>query len=153
MKTVVAGIIAIIICSIIGCGRHSAVNTGLFDDKPITRPGEYLFSSGERLSILVGADRIVVFRLYNKSGSEELHSIERASANQRWSIYWEAAMSRLWFSSSDVGTSVWMKDHAGKYVQAWVADQKDVLKGEMPQLFFDTLPTDIQQEWKTLRKK
>lgn len=131
------------------CKQHSG--TSYFDDTVINRPGSYPLSSGERLEITVASDKIVNFRLLDARGLAQLQSTERASDRKSWELYWDSSGARLWFNSSDVGMTVWAKDASGHYTQTWISDETPTWAAKMPKVFFDALPTNLQQQWAPLR--
>lgn len=81
--------------------------------EPITEFGEYSFASGVKIGV-VDNRGIVKYTLVDDKGNKLIESTDRASIFQKWMLVWDG--SRLWFSSSDIGSIVWIKGDNGKYI-------------------------------------
>ncbi|MDP5211196.1 hypothetical protein [Microbulbifer sp. 2205BS26-8] len=97
--------------------------------KAITEFGEYALN--DRLQLKVeNVSGIVKYHLVNNSGETLILSKVRASVYQRWVIVWDG--DRLWFSSSDIGGVVWIKEKDGSYSSTEYY-KNSVLQKEIPQ--------------------
>ena len=135
--------------AILGCGQRGASVEPAIG--VITQPGTFHLSALDaNLIVSIEGDGLVSYKVAEKGGKILFHS-QKASAYQRWGLYWEDATSRLWFSSSDIGTSVWRRDEAGNYKQLDVVDHLELIK-EMPAKLFDHLPKSLQRRWAKHRK-
>lgn len=92
--------------SVAGCNHVVA------SEEAITEFGEYALDGGLQLKVENDVG-IVKYHLFNNSSKTLVLSKDRASVYQRWVIVWDG--SRLWFSSSDIGGVVWVKDKDGGY--------------------------------------
>lgn len=134
---------------ICGCSQISNAN---FDDMVIYKAGEYVVD-GQKLIVSFTKDKLVDYRLLDASGVEILRSSERASALQRWELYWESVPARLWFNSSDVGCFVWQKNIDSIFVRSEVTAETKKLITQMPNSVFLGLPSSLQKQWALLRSK
>ncbi|MEW5250621.1 hypothetical protein [Microbulbifer discodermiae] len=108
---------------VVGCNQVVA------SGKAITEFGEYALN--DRLQLQVeNVSGIVKYHLVNNSGETLIVSKDRASVYQRWVIVWDG--DRLWFSSSDIGGVVWIKEKDGSYSSTEYY-KNSVLQKEIPQ--------------------
>jgi hypothetical protein len=113
----------------------------------ITSPGTYHLQSVDAdLHISDQGNHILSFWVVTRNGIELLRSTEQPSTLQRWLLFWDNEKKRLWFSSSDIGTSVWDQGDKGTYQQIQVANSPEYIK-RMPEVFFVALPTSLQRRW------
>jgi hypothetical protein len=154
MRTILTALIILIVYAGMmtgGCSRRPDLNASTHDDTLITRTGRYRLSSGGCIEAYIVPNKIIEFKLVDAQGVTELKSAEGASALHRWTLYWEAKTNRLWFQSSDMGTTVWSKDSNGDYAMEWVGNRLKIVS-EMPEVFFNILSSGTQRDWAPLRK-
>lgn len=116
----------------------------------INQPGVYYI---ERLSYSIHVEIIPKSIVYYKVLDAEEHciieSVERFSAVQRWSLFWDQR-NRLWVQSSDIGTFLWEQVQTEEYRQRPVSSDKSLIQ-QMPHEVFESLANSIKKRWHEYR--
>ncbi len=95
----------------------------------VTDFGVHALGNGMQLSVV--DDNGLVFYSVSFGTAEPIIAAEqRASAYQKWMLLWDG--SSLWFSSSDIGGVVWVKDENGAYHSTSFIDMDENLRDHIP---------------------
>jgi hypothetical protein len=96
------------------------------------------------LEIEVNREGIVVYRLIQPNGATALESTNRASAYQRWFLWWDEQARQLWYYSSDIGTFVSIPDDAGNFREISINSANDNVP-EIPAPVLDAMPRSARK--------
>ncbi|MGV3773950.1 MAG: hypothetical protein ACO1QB_13700 [Verrucomicrobiales bacterium] len=140
--------LALIIVLLSGCGakapQHNKWAGGL-----IIKEGVYNTRHSETIHVKANNAGIVQFKIADSAGNIVGETAKRASAYQRWFLFWDE-QKRLWFWSSDVGGSLLMPDRDGRFKEVSINEDTFWIK-EMPRPFFEQLPGSMKARWQSVR--
>lgn len=105
----------------VGCNSYAPLG------EAITKTGDHNYESGVKLSVIESYG-LIEYQLKGKDDGVLIESKTRASMYQNWIIVWDGTY--LWFSSSDIGSVVWVNE-GGKYISNKLM-KKSQLRKKMP---------------------
>jgi len=127
-----------------GCVRGGS-NSGVIDEC-----GRYVVANGKAKLVVESDEKgLIGYCAVNESGDKLFFAPHRFSKLHRWAMFWDKS-DRLWVSSSDVGTSVWIAGDDKKYAQYSVSND-NLLIAEMPEEIYQILPQSLRKQWDSVR--
>jgi len=136
------------------CGRRGRSITQFKEGVLIRSTGSFPLNENRlTLNVAVDSEGIVRYALKDRNGTTLIDSKKRTEnpgAYQRWFLFWSND-SQLWFWSSDIGDFLWTKGTDGSYGCRWGNEDPKIV-GEMPQPFFDALPSSMKLKWSKFRQ-
>lgn len=140
--------LAIVSIACLGCSKKIAA---VMVTNLIELPGTVQFADGCSVNVTISDDDLVKYKLYDRAGSLQIESHDRAGASQRWCLYWDPRSRILWFYSGDIGVFCWSLDKTDKYQEINVGPNTPQLIKAMPDEFYERIAGTLKNSFSNIR--